>query len=450
MKTNRNLIQLCLLGAVLLQAATTGAQPVTNIAAGGYQSFFLKSGGSLWGMGLNDNGELGDGTYNQTNWPEKILGTNVTAIAAGGYHTLFLKSDGSLWVMGRNSDGQLGDGTTDGGNYNTNRPEKIVPNGVTAIAAGGSHSLFLKSDSSLWGMGYNYDGELGDGTYDQASIPEKIVVTNVTAIAAGEYHSLFLKSDGSLWAMGWNEFGQLGDGNNNRPDVNSPEKIVTTNVTAIAAGWDHSLFLKDDGSLWAMGNNAFGQLGDGSLNSVGTNSPEKIVASGVTAIAAGRGHSLFLMSDGSLWAMGDNGDGQLGDGTVDGQLFPEKIVASGVTAIAAGEYHSVFLKSDGSFWGMGHNDNGELGDRTLNNTNRTELILAAYNRIFPQLLSGSQMRLSFVGIDQSIYALDRSFKLAPANWVPQTTNSTDSVGVLVLTNTPNPATNNFWRMRSVP
>jgi alpha-tubulin suppressor-like RCC1 family protein len=156
---------------------------------------------------------------------------------------------------------------------------------------------------------------------------------------------------------------------------------VTTNVTAIAAGWNHSLFLKDDGSLWAMGNNAFGQLGDGSLDSVGINSPEKIVASGVTAIAAGRGHSLFLRSDGSLWAIGDNGDGQLGDGTVDAQIFPEKIVASGVTSIAAGEYHSVFLKSDGSFWGMGHNDNGELGDRTLNNTNRTELILAAYNRI---------------------------------------------------------------------
>jgi alpha-tubulin suppressor-like RCC1 family protein len=291
---------------------------------------------------------------------------------------------------------------------------------------------------------------LGDTTFNDSHSPEKIVTTNVTAIAAGEWHSLFLKSDGSLWAMGWNEFGQLGDGDNNRPDVNSPERIVTTNVTAIAAGWNHTLFLKDDGSLWAMGNNAFGQLGDGSLNSVGINSPERIVASGVTAIAAGRGHSLFLKNDGSLWAMGDNGDGQLGDGTVDAQLFPEKIVASGVTAIAAGEYHSVFLKSDGSFWGMGHNDNGELGDRTLNNTNRTEQILAAYNRIFPQLLSGGQMRLSFVGIDQTSYALDRSFKLAPAKWVPQTTNSADSVGVLVLTNTPNPATNNFWRMRSVP
>jgi alpha-tubulin suppressor-like RCC1 family protein len=250
--------------------------------------------------------------------------------------------------------------------------------------------------------------------------------------------------------MGNNAFGQLGDGNSLRPDVNSPARIVTTNVTAIAAGWNHSLFLKDDGSLWAMGNNAFGQLGDGTLNSTGTNSPEKIVAGGVTAIAAGNGHSLFLKSDGSLWAMGDNSSGQLGDGTVDAQLYPEKIVASGVTAIAAGQFHSVFLKSDGSFWGMGYNFNGELGDRTLNSTNRTEQILAAYNRIAVQLVSGGKVRLSFVGLDGTNYALDRTFNLAPVNWVPQTTNRADSVGVLVLTNTPVTTTNNFWRTRSVP
>ena len=447
MKTKQNLIQTCLVAALLLPAGTSSAQPVTKIAAGGYHSFFLKSGGSLWGMGRNDYGQLGDGTYNQTNWPEKILGTNVTAIAAGGYHTLFLKSDGSLWVMGRNSDGQLGDG---GGNDYTNQPEQIVASGVTAIAAGYLHSLFLKSDSSLWGMGFNYDGELGDGTYDQASIPEQIVPSGVTAIAAGEWHSLFLKSDGSLWAMGFNEYGQLGDGNDNRDDVNIPEQIVPSGVTAIAAGDFHSLFIKSDGSLWAMGGNAFGELGDGTLNSGGTNSPEQIVASGVTAIAGGTDHSLFIKSDGSLWGMGDNDPGQLGDGTEYGTNQPEKIVASGVTAVAAGFFHSLFLKSDGSLWAMGGNEYGELGDRTLNDTNRTEQILGPFNRIAIQLVSGPKVRLSFVGLDGTNYALDRTFNLAPVKWVPQTTNRADSVGVLVLTNTPVTTTNNFWRIRSVP
>ena len=444
MKARPYLLQFCVLGAVLLQAATSEAQPVTKIAAGGGHSLFLKSGGSLWVMGLNDYGQLGDSTTTQTNWPEKILVANVTAIAAGCHHTLFSKNDGSLWVMGDNESGELGDGTV---NPSTS-PRKIESSGVTAVAGGEYHSVYIK-DGNLWGMGFNYDGELGDGTTDDAHL-SKLIATGVTAAAAGEWHTLFLKSDGSLWAMGWNEFGQLGDGTIDRDDVNVPARIVPNGVTAIAAGWNHSLFIKNDGSLWVMGNNAFGQLGDGTLDSIGINSPEKIVSSGVTAIAAGYGHSLFLKSDGSLWAMGDNGDGQLGDGSIDAQLYPEKIVAAGVTAIAAGEKHSVFLKSDGSFWGMGYNYDGELGDRTLTCPNRAEEILAAYNRVAPQLLTGNKARLAFVGIDRTDYALDRTYKLVPPTWLPQTTNTADSVGVLVFTNTPNSAMNNFWRVRSVP
>jgi len=115
-------------------------------------------------------------------------------------------------------------------------------------------------------------------------------------------------------------------------------------VTKISAGWSHSLFVKGNGSLWAMG--------DGFYNN---KLPEEIVASNVTAIAAGDSFSLFLKSDGSLWAMGDNGYGCLGDGTENNQLVPEQVVGGCVTAIAAGVNHSLFLKSDGSLWAMGYN-----------------------------------------------------------------------------------------------
>ncbi len=225
--------------------------------------------------------------------------------------------------MGYNNRGQLGDGT-----YNdTDRPEQIVAGGVMAIAPGGDHSLFLKSDGSLWAMGDNDDGELGDGTYNNANRPEQIVAGGVTAIAAGEDHSLFLKSDGSLWAMGYNANGELGNGTYNR--TNRPEQILASGVTAVAAGGFHSLFLKSDGSLWAMGDNHDGQLGDGTYSTnapYGTNRPEQIVASGVTAIAEGGGHGLFLKSDGSLWAMGRNTDGELGDCTYSNTNRPERIV----------------------------------------------------------------------------------------------------------------------------
>jgi len=401
MKTKRNLIQIWLLCAAMLQAVTSGAQPVTKVAAGGYHSLFLKSDGSLWAMGDNQFGELGDGTDNNAFRPERIVVSGVTAIAGGTLHSLFLMSDGSLWGMGYNGNGGLGDGTYG----NRNQPEQIVPSGVTAIAAGYNDSLFLMSDGSLWAMGYNNDGELGDGTFTYewyTNQPERIVNNGVTAIAGGVTHSLFLKSDGSLWAMGDNQFGELGDGTYN--NAFRPERIVTNGVTAIAAGGGSSLFVKSDGSLWAMGYNAFGQLGDGTYGTAapyGTNRPEQIVASGVTAIAAGGEFSLFVKSDGSLWAMGYNYYGQLGDGT-------------------------------------------------YNWTNRPEQILAAYNQISIQLLSSGDVLLSFVGIAGANYALDRSFNLAPANWVPLVTNPAGSVGVLVFTNTPNAATNNFWRIRSVP
>jgi alpha-tubulin suppressor-like RCC1 family protein len=342
---------------------------------------------------------------------------------------------------------------------------------VTKVAGGWAHSLFLKSDGSLWAMGYNGYGQLGDGTYNNTNLPEQIVASNVTAIAAGYDFSLFLKSDGSLWAMGDQTCGELGDGTSSPdpgfPDIstNLPEEIVVSNVTAIAAGGDSSLFLKSDGSLWAMGDQSYGQLGDGTSvpdpmyqsDIVLTNLPEEIVASNVTAIAAGFFHSLFLKSDGGLWAMGYNGYGQLGDGTYGGAPYyginlPEQIVVSGVTTIAAGAYHSLFLKSDGSLWDMGDNEFGQLGDFTSGH-NLPEQIVAGtpgYNQISIQLLSGGNVSLSYMGIAGTNYELDLSFSLSPPNWVPQVTNTAGAGGVLVFTNTPNPATNNFWRVRSVP
>jgi hypothetical protein len=188
--------------------------------------------------------------------------------------------------------------------------------------------------------------------------------------------------------------------------------IVSSNVTAIAAGGGHSLFLKSDGSLWAMGENFYGQLGDGS--NVSTNLPKQIIAANVTAIAAGMAHSLFLKNDGSLWAMGYNQAGQLGDGT-------------GLTA--TNEYF------------------GYIG------VNFPKQIVAGpsgYNQISVQLLSEGDVRLSYVGIAGINYALDRSFSLSPADWIPLATNLAGAGGVLAFTNTPNASANNYWRIRSVP
>ena len=377
MKTKSSLFQTCLLGTLLLTALTSQAQvTVTKIAAGTQHSLFIKSDGSLWGMGVNYYGQLGDGLgeYN-TNEPEMIVPNGVTAVFARGNHS-FYQTGSTLWAMGDNQYGELGDGTSN----NVYMPESV---GVDiGVAAGYEHTLYFRSTGlfrDLYAMGDNTYGELGDTTYVSHPTAERIehdstiIVGSVyvTAVAAGDIHSLLLKSDGSLWSMGYDGNGQLGNGTTDGLTfkTNKAEKVVPGRVTAIAAGYNHTLFIKSDTSLWAVGDNTEGELGStsvrtGDINGF-TNQPVMVVPGGVTAIAGGFYDSFFIKSNGSLWAMGYNSDGQLGDGvTPIGNYFtnqPVQIVAAGVTAVAAGDEHTLFLTSDGSLWGMGQSFIGQLG-----------------------------------------------------------------------------------------
>jgi len=179
-------------------------------------------------------------------------------------------------------------------------------------------------------------------------------------LAGGGAHSLAIKTDGSLWAWGDNQYGQLGDGTTtNRL---TPVQVLT-GVAAVAVGDLHSLALKTDGSLWAWGVNGDGELGDGTTTQRLT--PVQVLT-GVAAVAAGGYHSLALKTDGSLWAWGSNSGGELGDGTTTQRLTPVQVL-TGVAAVAAGGYHSLALKTDDSLWSWGGNWAGELGDGTTTN-----------------------------------------------------------------------------------
>ena len=227
----------------------------------------------------------------------------------------------------------------------------IVPSGVKQIAACGYHSLFVKSDGSLWSFGNCNHGELGLGDLTDRPSPLRVLPSGVKSVYSGVHHTLFIKSDGSLWGMGNNVHRQLGTGNSSLQLV--PLQIESGEVISATGGYKHSAFVKVDGSLWTMGQNEYGQLGDGTTTS--RSIPVQIETSGVVEVSAGMYHTFYRKTDGSLWTVGYNGRGQLGDGTTTNRSTPVQIEASGVVSLADSSYSYVtrYGKSDGSAWAVG-------------------------------------------------------------------------------------------------
>ena len=312
----------------------------------------------LWAMGYNHNGQLGNGNTEDQNTPVRNI-YEVSSVTAGAYHSLFIKDDGRLWGVGFNNFGQLGNGNE----QDQHRPVQIDSE-VVKITAGEHHSLYIKEDGTLWAMGENTDGQLGDGTNTSRSTPVQID-SNVIDVSAGAWHTIYVKSDGTLWAMGLNNFGQLGD--NTTESKNTPVQI-DTDVEKVGAGKRYSLYIKTNGTMYGMGRNAEGQLGIGvgeiaGLPRADQHSPVQIDTN-VELVTAGTDHTLYIKTNGTLWAMGNNEDGQLGDGTNDNKNEPVQI-ATNATDIAAGNRHSLYIANGGTLFTMGKNTTGQLGDGTL-------------------------------------------------------------------------------------
>lgn len=276
-------------------------------------------------------------------------------IAAGGNHSLGIKTDGTVWTWGSNTMGELGDGTT----VPRPSPGRVPLEGGFASVAGGSHhSMAITFDGGLWAWGYNNYGQLGAGSpFTPPRTSPVFVGDGFRAVALGLVYSLLLKDTGALLAVGYNNTGQLGDGTELTKFF---PVAVLTDVASVSTGTLHSLALLADGGLLGWGFNGEGATGvaDGGTQVL---LPTPVPGRFVQVAGAGY-HSLGLTAAGDLWGWGTNAEGELGDPSDAGLHLEPTPMATGFSRVAAGFAHGLGLKPDGTLWAWGSCDRGQVGD----------------------------------------------------------------------------------------
>ncbi len=356
--------------------AAAHANPVVGgakiIAAGEGHTVVVRRDGTAWTWGDNTQYQLGD---NRTDmWSDAVLPVQVfglvgvVSVSAGTSHTLALKADGTVWAWGYNGSGLLGDGTTGGSARVPVQAQRL--SGVVAVSAGKNHSVALKSDGTVWAWGWNAYGQVGDGTQISRSIPVQVSnLANVLAVSAGQDATAALKADGTVWTWGSNYYGALGEGDVRNPDG---QRLIPAQVSGLAdvvsvSVGNHAVAVKTDGTVWAWGDNGDGQLGDGT-KAFRTHPVQVSGLGGVVSASAGRASSrntVVLKSDSTVWAWGNNDVGQLGNGTFIPSSYPVQVSRlASMVAMDFGREHGVATKSDGTVWTWGANGSGQLGDGT--------------------------------------------------------------------------------------
>ena len=297
-----------------------------KVSTGPYNTFIIKNNGTLWAMGDGRYGLLGNGSTTTINPTLQQIGTatNWQKISASSDMTIGLKTDGTIWGWGQNDQYEMGNNTCC---TNQLTPIQIgTANHWVDIETSRGASVFaLKNDGTIWGWGLNLAGLLGNSTVMARSIPTQLNAdTDWASIHVGAAHILALKTNGTLWAWGGGEYGQTGDNFPSSYYRDTPTQVGTSAWSKVFAGWKVSFGIKPDGTLWAWGLNDVGQLGIGNTTNQFTPVQVGTDTDWVDVVSGGSGNDQFTIatkSDGTVWVWGDNQGGQYGNGTVGNPVY---------------------------------------------------------------------------------------------------------------------------------
>ena len=346
----------------------------------------------------------------------------------GNGYSLALSADSTIYTWGRNEYGQLGNGVTA-----TNSPVPVAVKTagtpmegktITQLSAKVWYALALASDGTVYSWGFNSWGQLGNGTSgaaNNASAPVAVKTAGtpmegktIVQVAAGATHSLALATDGTIYAWGKNEYGQLGNDSTTNSPVPVAVKTAGTpmdgkTIIQIHAGYEHSLALASDGTVYAWGRNNSGQLGKNdatdahipaAVQTLGTPMAGKVIVQ----LAAGNSQSMALASDGTVYTWGWNQYGQLGNNSTINSSLPVIVKTTGtplagkmITQIASGgSPNSLVLANDGTMYTWGWGQHGQLGNGTIGTDAKTPL---AVSTAPPSALAPSAPKVTFDGIE---------------------------------------------------
>jgi alpha-tubulin suppressor-like RCC1 family protein len=326
----------------------------------------------LYSFGNNQCGILGDNSIIQRASPVMTVDAfpDWCDIGPGHLnHTLAIRTNGTIWAWGNGDGGRLGTNDT----VTRSSPVKVVgDSGVwTAVSAGGSSSQALRNNGTIWSWGNGFAGKLGSGNTINTSSPVSVVggFTDWCAVSSGYDFSIALRRNGTAWGWGSGCFNQLGNQSTGYGSCRcSPVQVCGgfTDWCQVSTGRQHSIGVRTNGTIWGWGYNTCGRVGD---NTVTNRASPVQVCGGFTdwcQVSAGLCHSMGVRLDGTVWAWGANGYGQLGNGTTTPSSSPVSVVG-GFTdwcQVSAGSRQNLGLRTNGTIWAWGQNSNGQLGDGT--------------------------------------------------------------------------------------
>jgi hypothetical protein len=323
---------------------------------------------------------VSDGTHTSAALRIVVSSVSASMVSAGGFHTCALVA-GTVECWGDNESGELGNNTT----TNSSSPVMVkgvggtgTLSGVTQISAGKYHTCALVS-GSVYCWGENDYGELGNNSTTDSWTPVQVrlsattYLTGVTQVSASGKFTCALLSAGTVRCWGHNQYGQLGNGNTNDSSI-AVQVSGITNAIQVTNGANQACALLSDNTVKCWGYNNDGQLGDGSITNRST--PVQVVGAsgsgsltGVSIVSGGRLHTCALLSGGTVYCWGDNGNGELGDGTTTNRSLPVRAGSiTNASTISAGEYHSCAVLSDGTAQCWGASAYGQVGDGTTADT----------------------------------------------------------------------------------